>query len=153
MDCRAGARRDDADYRNAEQLLGKGQGGGGRRVAGDHHDLDRMGLKPAPCLDSEGAHLIFRTRTIRAALGVAHVVDRLVRQRLSDGASNGKSAQARVEHADGQRVERDVLHIQCMHLFLHDLSVSLKTLPDERARAGDSHPARTPTVWRRAAPS
>ena len=111
VDGRTRARRDHADHRNVEHLLGQTQRRGRCRVAGDDHNLDVVPRKPAPRLQRKRAHLILGASAVRAALSIAKVVNRLVRKRRGNCPCDRQAAQARVEHADGARVPGQILDI------------------------------------------
>ena len=111
VDRRTGTRRDHTDDGNVEHLLGQTQGRSGRRVASDDHNLDVVLRKPTTRLQRKRAHLILGTRAVGTALGVAKVVDGLVRKCRCDRARDRQAAQARVEHADRTRVPGHIIDI------------------------------------------
>ena len=105
------ARCDHADDRNIEHLLRDAQGCGRCRIASDDHDLDIVVREPAAHLQGKRAHLVLIPHAIGTALGVAKVVNRLMRKGRCDRARDRQAAQARVEHADRTRVPGQILDI------------------------------------------
>ena len=73
--------RDHADDRHVELLLELGQGGSGRRVAGDEDQLHVLGGEEARDLAGIDAHLRERARPVRQPRAVAEVDEVLVRER------------------------------------------------------------------------
>ena len=105
VDGGARSRGDHADNGHVERLLRDAPGGSRRRVAGDDQDLDAVVRKPTPRLERKRPDLVLGAHTVGTALGVAKVVDGLMRQRVRDGARDREAAQTRVEHADGAGVD------------------------------------------------
>ena len=67
--------------------------------------------KPTTRLQRKRAHFILGAGAVGAALGVAKVVDGLVRQRRRNRARNRQTAQTRIEHANRARVACRILDI------------------------------------------
>ena len=148
VDCRTGARCDHADHGDVEHLLGQAQSRSGRRVAGDDHDLDVVPRQPTARLQRKRAHFVLGAGAVGAALGVAKVVDGLVRQRRGDRARNRQTAQARVKHTDRARVACKVLDIghDLTRFFLEKIWPSATEPRYERAATSSSAVAAQPST-------
>ena len=91
---------DHADDRDGEGFLKLGQRRGGRRVAGDEHELDPLALEIAADLERVRANLVERSRPVRQPRMVAEVDEVLVRHRHEAFVQHRQPAGARVEHPD-----------------------------------------------------
>ena len=101
---RLSPRRDDTDDRDVEDFASGVQGGGRRRVAGDHHQLDIELFEETNDVQGEVPDLRLVARPVGKVPEVGEVDGGLVGQLTLQLSKNGEAAHARVEHPDGARV-------------------------------------------------
>ncbi len=95
-------RLDDTDDRDIEGLLREREPHGGRGVACDDHELDRMLREPRAYLEHEATDLVGFARPVRAAGGVAQVDDVLLGQSTDDLTCDRQAPEAGIEDPDGK---------------------------------------------------
>ena len=125
-----GAGMDDADRRNAQQLLNEVKAGSGSGIAGDDHHLHIVLTEPFGNLRHVDANLALWLHAVGAAGGVAKIEQRLFGETVGDGTRDSQSAKAGIEDANGFRRGHitPLFSVSCnndLHIVMDGLSMEV----------------------------